>query len=241
MKNTKSLLIIFLISSITCFGQTVDEKRTIKVKKVSVDHTLVDGPAQFPGGQLAMHDFLLDNIKCLDSLQKDIIDGTVRLNIVVEKDGTVSNVKMLKGLIGLDCWNSEILRVFKIMPKWLPSIVNGVAVRTQFDSPVRIYMDLSPTYLGGLTAMNAFIDSVKIYPESLKYKGINGNSQVEFIVNKDGSMSDIKAVYAIPGCKACDEEAIRIVKLMTKWIPARINGKNVIGKETVWIHFKFSS
>lgn len=82
-----------------------------------------------------------------------------------------------------------------------------------------------PEYPGGIPAMNNFIlENIK-YPENAKKDKITGVVHVKFIIQDDGSVSDVMAVKKIGG--GCDEEAVRVVKLMPKWSPGSNKGENV--------------
>jgi protein TonB len=74
--------------------------------------------------------------------------------------------------------------------------------------------------------MDAFIEMNLVYPSRAKASGISGTVYVQFTVNVDGSLSNISVLRGIGG--GCDEEAIRIVKLMIrKWKAGKQNGKKV--------------
>ena len=94
----------------------------------------VEQPPMFPGGQEAMMKWLSNNIRYPEAAQQNNVSGRVIVSFVVEKDGSVSDVKLAKG-IDRDLDN-EALRVVKRMPKWQPGKNNGVAVRTKFTLPV---------------------------------------------------------------------------------------------------------
>ena len=63
------------------------------------------------------------------------------------------------------------------------------------------------------------------YPSEAKINNISGTVYVTFVVNKDGTIRDVRVVRGVT--KLLDEEAIRVVKLMPKWIPGKTRGKNV--------------
>jgi len=82
---------------------------------------------------------------------------------------------------------------------------------------------------------NKFIaDSIK-YPEKAKTNNIQGRVVVQFVVNEDGSLSDIKVVRGID--PECDNEAIRLIEAMPNWKPGKQNGKPVKVKYTLPITF----
>ncbi len=82
-----------------------------------------------------------------------------------------------------------------------------------------------PEYPGGYPALLKFLERNLNYPEMAKEAGIQGKVYVSFIVWKDGSVSDIKIIRGIGG--GCDEEVLRVLKLMPKWKPGEQNGKKV--------------
>lgn len=85
-------------------------------------------------------------------------------------------------------------------------------------------VDQQPSFPGGTNALNTFIVSNLKYPVFAQEKGIQGRVVVKFIVEKDGSISNVEVDRSVPGL---DNEAMRVVKAMPKWIPGQINGKAV--------------
>lgn len=94
----------------------------------------VEQPAEFPGGMAALMRWLNNNMRYPEAAQQNDIQGRVTVNFVVEKDGSIANVKIAKG-VDKDL-DREALRVVKKMPKWQPGKNNGVAVRSYFNLPV---------------------------------------------------------------------------------------------------------
>ena len=86
-------------------------------------------------------------------------------------------------------------------------------------------IESSPQFPGGPDSLNAFIDENIQYPESVLNGSVQGIVLVEFVVNKDGSVSDAKV--KIPLSPECDAEAVRVVSLLPKWKPAEIKGEPV--------------
>ena len=80
-----------------------------------------------------------------------------------------------------------------------------------------------PRYPGGSKAYIEFLQKNLVYPQQAKEQEIEGNVYVEFLVTKDGTLTDISVKISVD--ETCDEEAIRLVKLMPKWKPAVINGR----------------
>lgn len=96
---------------------------------------IVEKQPSFPGGEVARLKYLRDNVKYPQMAKESGIQGTVYLTFVIEQDGAVSNVKILRG-IGGGC-DEEAIRVIKNMPKWSPGEQRGRAVRVQFNMQVK--------------------------------------------------------------------------------------------------------
>ena len=83
----------------------------------------------------------------------------------------------------------------------------------------------SPKYIGGDEARIKFLQNNIQYPEKAREVGISGTIIVTFVVEKDGSLTDIRILRGIGG--GCDEEAVRVIKLMPNWNPGKQRGKAV--------------
>jgi protein TonB len=86
------------------------------------------------GGMGVFYQYLANNIHYPDDAKKRNIQGKVFLTFVVEKDGTLSNIQVLRGVS--DDINAEAVRVFKNAPKWNPGIQRGRPVRVQYNVPI---------------------------------------------------------------------------------------------------------
>ncbi|MFA8299868.1 MAG: energy transducer TonB [Hyphomicrobiales bacterium] len=95
---------------------------------------IVEDEPQFPGGMGKLMKFLGNNIKYPMIAKESGIQGKVYLSFVVEPNGSISNIKILRG-IGGGC-DEEAVRVVKSMPKWKPGKQRGKAVRCAFNLPV---------------------------------------------------------------------------------------------------------
>ena len=90
---------------------------------------------QFPGGDDARLRYLQDNMRYPAKARVSGIQGTVFITFVVERDGSITDVRILRG-IGGGC-DEEAIRVVKNMPKWIPGQIRGNAIRVQFNMPLR--------------------------------------------------------------------------------------------------------
>jgi periplasmic protein TonB len=82
-----------------------------------------------------------------------------------------------------------------------------------------------PEFPGGEAEMIKFISDNLHYPASATEMGIEGRVTIRFVVTKTGEVTDVEVLRGLD--PACDREAMRVVKLMPKWIPGRQNGRNV--------------
>jgi len=80
-----------------------------------------------------------------------------------------------------------------------------------------------PTFPGGDNARQRFLGSNIFYPVAATTYRIQGTVYIQFVIDTDGNVTNVKILRGIGG--GCDEEAVRVVKLMPKWIPGKQNGK----------------
>ena len=97
--------------------------------------TVVESMPSFPGGDKARIRFLNENIEYPTMARESGIQGRVYVTFVVERNGMVTDVKILRG-IGGGC-DEEAIKVVKAMPKWIPGKQRGKPVRVQFTLPIK--------------------------------------------------------------------------------------------------------
>ena len=119
------MMLVLLFSFMTSTAQT---------KKNDMVFDVVEVMPQFPGGQIAMLQYLMKNIKYPEQAMKEGIQGRVTVRFIVEKDGSISDVKPVLSVHPL--LNKEAVRVVESMPKWTPGKQNGKPVRVRFNVPV---------------------------------------------------------------------------------------------------------
>lgn len=132
MKTRKNVsLKVALMMLVLLFSFTTS---TAQTKKNDMLFSVVEVMPQYPGGQIAMLKYIMENIKYPEQAMKKGIQGRVVVSFIVEKDGRVSNVRLLRSVeSSLD---KEAVRVVKSMPKWSPGKQNGKPVRVRFNVPV---------------------------------------------------------------------------------------------------------
>ncbi len=98
-------------------------------------YLVVDTLPKYPGGVDALMKYLATHIKYPVNAKKAGIQGRVFVNFIINRDGSVSNVRILRGL-SPEC-DAEVIRVVQNMPKWVPGKQKGKNVRVSFNLPVK--------------------------------------------------------------------------------------------------------
>ena len=191
------------------------------------------------------------------------IEGRVYVSFVIEADGSVTNVKVLRGLN--NSLDNEAIRVIKTMPKWKPGtlwkpeIKKHKPVRCFFQMPVIFKLDSVDKH-----SVDSILEEEKVYlivdeaPEFFKGNRnitewiqaeiqsklgnglghpIGGIVYTKFIIEKDGSISNIE-IFKSPD-KDLSEETIKIIKSMPKWKPGKNKGKPVRVSFSMPVRFDF--
>lgn len=109
------------------------ELKTVQLSNPKFDQAIYcnfghDGDASFPGGEKALMQFIYNNFR-LNPMPK----GKIITSFIIEKDGSLSNIQVLRGLTKE--FNDEVVKVIQSMPKWIPSIANGKALRVAYTVP----------------------------------------------------------------------------------------------------------
>ena len=99
--------------------------------------TVVEQQASFPGGELEMMKYIQKSVQYPQVEKEANITGTCYVTFVVEKNGTITDVKILRGVSGGPGCDKEAIRVVKSMPAWKAGKQNGHEVRVQFNLPIK--------------------------------------------------------------------------------------------------------
>jgi len=139
MKKTLFILFCFSMQFIALGQNTADS--TKKLNNIANDEVfnVVEEMPDFPGGDDARMKFLMKNLKYPKDARENNIEGVVYIEFVVEKDGSLTNIKVKRG-IGGGC-DEESIRVVKLMPNWKPGKQRGEYVRTQFILPFKFILN----------------------------------------------------------------------------------------------------
>lgn len=111
-----------------------------------------------------------------------------------------------------------------------------VIVEEKVEEKPFVSVEQMPQFPGGQTELMKFVQSNLKYPTIAAENGIEGRVIVRFVVGRDGTVSDIEVQRGLDS--SCDKEAIRVVKLMPKWIPGKQNGRAVPVYFTLPVLFK---
>ena len=99
----------------------------------------VDVVPEYDGGMEAMMKFIVKNMRYPASARRMGIDGTVYTSFIVERDGSLSHLQVLRG-VSADC-DREAVRVVSAMPKWKPGRRKGIPVRTRYNFPIKFKLN----------------------------------------------------------------------------------------------------
>lgn len=219
------------------FANQVEKIEEISLPSMS-DNTdkiyeALENMPEFEGGQAFMMEWLSKNITYPEQAIKDGVEGRVIVRFVVEKDGTISTPMILKGVC--ETLDKEAKRVVLSMPAWKPGSLQDTPMRCYVTLPItfKLQTDL-PTqsveskieteydqiaeFEGGKYGIMRYLFRNLEYPiEALDY-GVYGRVWVRFIVEKDGSLSNVSVEKDVN--KWLDKEAVRAVSAMPEWSPA---------------------
>ncbi|WP_338871802.1 TonB family protein [Spirosoma sp. SC4-14] len=114
------------------------------------------------------------------------------------------------------------------------AIEKAVEVTSRPEEPF-IAPEQQPEYPGGAEAMRTFLSRNLTYPRAASSAGVSGRVYVSFVVNTDGSLTDVQVMKGIGF--GCDEEALRVIKKMPHWKPGKQSGRPVRVKFNLPIAF----
>jgi len=168
---------------------------------------------RFKGGETALYEFLVKNIKYPEAARLKNTQGRVFVNFIVEKDGSVSNVTVYMG-IGDGC-DEEAMRVVRMMDgMWEPGTIDGKPVRVGHNLPVKFTLTSQNTRIyDGSVAYNKGLNLMKEekYDKALSY----------FSVYKPGDKLYPEAIYASGMCKYMQSD---VKSAVSDWESAKSAG-----------------
>ncbi|MCO5259383.1 MAG: energy transducer TonB [Crocinitomicaceae bacterium] len=100
------------------------------------------------------------------------------------------------------------------------------------------FVDIEASYPGGHKEMMRYLSKNIHYPEIAVLSNIQGKTTLRFVVGSNGTIESVSVLRKMEGCPECDAEAIRVIKNMPKWVPAKKKGKVVKSYFTLPIVYK---
>ena len=231
--------------------------------------TVVEEMPQFPGGMGEAMKFLAKNIKYPAVALQNKIEGRVIVQFVVKENGKVAELKVVRGVtpeldaealrvVGLmPDWipgkqRGKAVAVKYTMPIMFrlqtPAPKEEAASAPQIvpnDKPIvqegQVFtvVEEMPQFPGGMMECMKFLSKNINYPAEAQKAGVEGRVIVQFIVNRDGKVSDAEVIRGVH--PDLDAEALRVIGLMPEWVPGKQRGQAVSVKYTMPITFRVST
>jgi TonB family protein len=197
-------------------------------------------------------EYVCEHVKKPEPITADA-KGIIAITVLIDTAGNASVFKIGKK-ISPDV-DAEFTKAVLSSPKWKPATLHGKHVQVYFTIQIgidlnkstgtlttdtsigRIYnaVEINPSFPGGEKAMAEFIDKTMRYPAMAKQNNTQGRVFIQFVVETDGSLSDLK-ILRDPG-NGLGDETIRIFKQSPKWIPGMRKGKVVRVQFTEPVNF----
>lgn len=222
---------------------------------------VVENQPEFPGGFEALNKFINDSLRYPAVAKENGIQGRVITNFVVEKDGSVQEIQIVRGVD--PALDKEAIRLIGSMPKWTPGTQRGNKVRVRYTLPVVfrlsennakenrnetpqtpvteeifVVVENQPEFPGGSGAMMKFLADNIRYPKEAHEKGTQGRVISNFVVMKDGSIGDVQIVRGVD--PLLDAEAVRVISSMPAWKPGKQRGQAVNVRYTLPVVFSLN-
>jgi TonB family protein len=244
--------------------QQFDEGGTIIHKGIYSEGTLKSGDAVVPdivyknpeiiakfiNGDEAFDEWLKSRSASISKLKSDSVEMDINLNLVINKAGKISKIAKVSTS------NPKIVEaigtVFSDFSGYIPATVENIPVDSELNlhlmlskdglksfsekpSDVYLNVDQMPVFPGGLKAMRVFLAMNVKYPKQAIQNKIHGKVYVNFVVDELGDVTNVKIIKGASWI--LEDEALRVIKLMPKWEPGRMEGKAVKVSYTVPINF----
>lgn len=229
-------------------------------------YEVVENMPEFPdGGMPGLMKYLSANIRYPEAAHKDGTQGRVTVQFVVGKDGSIGDVKVIRGVD--PTLDAEAIRVISSMPKWKPGTQKGEPVNVKYTVPVMFRLtpepvdkidemivvgyrnpdapvtgevyevaDKMPEFPGGMTGLMQHLSKNIRYPAEAHTNNIQGRVVVSVIINTEGKVTNAKIVQSV--APSLDAEALRVTGTMPDWIPGTKDGKPVNVKYTFPVVFR---
>ncbi|UKK68332.1 TonB family protein [Prevotella communis] len=153
----------------------------------------------------------------------------------------IDHINVLKGKAATEIYGAEgkngVIEIKTKKPVLLDVVVKTEAQTEPDDKPFDV-VEQMPEFPGGQEALMQFLRQEVKYPKEAEEKGLQGRVVVRYIIEKDGSISEVEIVKSVN--EYLDAEAIRVVNAMPKWKPGKQKGEPVRVKFTLPVTFRLS-
>ncbi|QEK52373.1 hypothetical protein FYC62_12465 [Pedobacter aquae] len=237
-----------------------------KEAKNKTDYVYVqvdEDPDYADDGLEGLEKLMRENLKYPKNALSNNVSGSISLDFIIEKDGRISNILVVKDVKGSGL-GEEAKRLLSLAKKWKRGVRNGEKVRvnrrlnvvfslenTNPDIKIKLVIPPLPENLDVVYTLNhnqaepakgskefeGFLNKNLQYPAGALNKDLEKVVIVNFVVDKEGSLTDIKVLR--PGGFGFDEEITRLLALSPKWVSGSINEIPV--KSSKSMAFKFTS
>ena len=211
----------------------------------------VEQRPQFPGGDKALMQYVMDHIQF--PKEAEGISGRVVVRFVVGKDGQVGDVTVIRGKH--PALDKEAVRVVKSLPAFTPGMLDGKAVAVYYTLPVSFssvgdaktsnaaaplkQAEQMPQFPGGDKALMQFVATNMKVPEVGADAPDRLRAVVRFTVSETGKVCNPQIIRSA-GNEACDAEALRVVGILPDFTPGKVDGKPVAVEYTLPFTFAWT-
>lgn len=227
-----------------------------------------DVEATYPAGKIALYDYLMTHYEVTPSMkiinddeaivrlvgEKDgsfkmegfkkmnkecapCNDELVRVIKTIERfTPGMKEDKPMRSYLDVHVTLFDFLEPQKSSPFANPPAPPSPSIQSKQD--IATFVDEEAQFPGGQSELMRYLSQKIKYPERALKEKIQGKIAVQFVVEKTGELTNIQIIKRMPECPECEQEAIRILKQMPKWIPAKLEGQSVRSKYTLPVSFK---
>ena len=254
---------LLIASNISCTSTETQEANTEVMESRAVEgevFKVVEEMPEFVGGMAECMKYLAANVNYPTEAIEKGIQGRVIVQMVVTKEGDIADTKIARGIDPL--LDAEALRVVSGMPKWKPGKQKGEAVNVRYTLPVMFRLggdadkkeastqteakvdengihqvcEEMPEFPGGMRECMNWLSKNVNYPATAQEKGSQGRVIIQFVVERDGSITEPKVVRGVD--PDLDKEALRVVSAMPNWKPGKHKGEAVRVKYTLPVMYR---
>ncbi|UFH57448.1 TonB family protein [Spirosoma sp. KNUC1025] len=207
-------------------NQLVDDQIMISAKLIKLPDTPLEKPIKLPPVEKAPAVNTVRNLPLLVKPEADVVDEVLPPTTDQLKDATSGSVT---------AEGTGVEEVIMAPEASAPTVQEkAVELEAKPDLPF-VAVEQMPEFPGGIEALQKFLGNTLKYPRAAAAAGVSGRVYVSFVVNADGTLTDLQLLKGIGF--GCDEEAIRVMQKMPRWRPGKQSGRAVRVKFNLPIAF----